>query len=144
MNDKIKRCTSETEILTTYETLKELRPHLKKEPYVPMMQQLLEEGAHLIGAFNDEGVCLGVAVFRIRRLTVVNGKKEMYVDDLVTIEKARSQGVGKILMDWLKQEAKHLGCIGIALDSGLQRLDAHRFYEREGFAKPAWHFVLKF
>ena len=53
----------------------------------------------------------------------------------------RSQGVGKALLDWLRPEARRQGCDQIHLDSRLIRLDAHRFYEREGFEKIAYHFT---
>ena len=32
------------------------------------------------------------------------------------------------------------GCVRLRLDSGLQRLDAHRFYEANGMQKAGYHF----
>jgi GNAT superfamily N-acetyltransferase len=55
----------------------------------------------------------------------------------------RSRGLGKGLLDWLRNEARSLGCAQLHLDSGLQRLDAHRFYERESLKKTAFHFAVK-
>jgi GNAT superfamily N-acetyltransferase len=65
------------------------------------------------------------------------------VDDLVTDETMRSKGLGKALLDWLTREARSLGCGQLHLDSGLHRLDAHRFYERESLTKTAFHFAVK-
>ena len=58
--------------------------------------------------------------------------RRLYVDDLVSDENRRSQGVGKMMLDWLETQAKALGCTALTLDSGVQRLRAHRFYFREG------------
>ena len=44
------------------------------------------------------------------------------------------------MLAWLRQFARDRGCTRLHLDSGLQRTDAHRFYEREGMRKSAFHF----
>ena len=64
----------------------------------------------------------------------------LYVDDLNTDERYRSQGYGRRLLDWLKQEAKEKGCDELHLDSGVQRGQTHRFYFREGLTINAYHF----
>ena len=64
----------------------------------------------------------------------------LYVDDLNTDETRRSHGHGKILMDWLKREAKERGCVQLQLDSGVQREQTHRFYFREGLTINCYHF----
>ena len=42
------------------------------------------------------------------------------------------EGYGKLLLEWLKNRARAEGCAELHLDSGIQRKDAHRFYERNG------------
>ena len=66
--------------------------------------------------------------------------RHVYVDDLVTDDDARSRGYGKAMLDWLKAEARRLGCARLQLDSGTQRKDAHAFYLREGLRIEAFHF----
>ena len=66
--------------------------------------------------------------------------KYMYIDDLVTASQARSKGYGGQLFDWLFEYAAAQGCEQIHLDSGVQRKDAHRFYEREGMTVSSLHF----
>jgi hypothetical protein len=44
------------------------------------------------------------------------------------------------MLDWLKAEAKRLGCARLQLDSGTFRKDAHAFYLREGLRIEAFHF----
>ena len=64
------------------------------------------------------------------------------VDDLVADNAARSRGYGGLLLDWLAAEAKRRGCVGLDLDSGVQRADAHRFYFRQRMTIAAYHFIL--
>lgn len=65
----------------------------------------------------------------------------LYIDDLVTDERVRSRGFGRQLLHWLKEAARTHGCTQVHLDSRLHREAAHRFYEREGFAKTCYHFA---
>lgn len=66
--------------------------------------------------------------------------KFLYVDDLITAEKHRSTGAGKVLLNWLENEARREGCERLELDSGVQRFHAHRFYLRERMIISSHHF----
>ncbi|MFI6574211.1 GNAT family N-acetyltransferase [Nocardiopsis sp. NPDC050513] len=46
----------------------------------------------------------------------------------------RGDGVGADLMAWAEQEARRRGCALLQLTSDASRQDAHRFYERLGYA----------
>jgi GNAT superfamily N-acetyltransferase len=62
------------------------------------------------------------------------------VDDLVTDEQQRSQGDGKVMIDWLVEYARKNQCTELHLDSGVQRHEAHRFYLRERMDITCYHF----
>ncbi len=63
----------------------------------------------------------------------------LYYDPIINIlglvvkEKYRNIGIGKVLMNSLECWAKEEGYSGIRLTSGSDRLDAHRFYEKQGY-----------
>ena len=97
------------------------------------------EGYRLVAAVDEAGVTVGVAGFRTFEMLYCGAI--LSIDDLVVDAGTRSRGCGTMLLDWLKAEALRQGCGQIHLDSGLQRTDAHRFYEREGFEKTATHFA---
>lgn len=105
-----------------------LRPDLPAD-YAGTLQGIFDDGGEMAVAVRDDQV-VGVAVFRCHRNTSCG--MHFYVDDLVTAPAARSQGVGKALLDWLAHEAAARGATRLRLDSGTQRIDAHRFYHREG------------
>ncbi len=119
---------------------RELRPHLPAD-YSEKMRRVLADGARMVLAAEGETV-LGLAVYRWHENTF-DGLK-FYVDDLITTEQRRSQGVGKALLAHLEQVARGLGASGIALDSGTQRQQAHKLYFREGFVIPAFNFKKTF
>lgn len=58
--------------------------------------------------------------------------KSLFIDDLCVDSSARSQGVGKALLDFVKQEAKRLGCYELTLNVWAGNDSAIRFYEKNG------------
>ena len=58
-----------------------------------------------------------------------------WLQDLVVSKEARSRGVGKELLDAATDWAREHGCTHLQLSSGLGRVDAHRFYRREGMGE---------
>ena len=64
----------------------------------------------------------------------------LYVDDLVTHPAHRSKGYGAKLLSWLKEYAAKEGCLQLHLDTGVHRIKAQRFYEREGMTMAGFHF----
>jgi GNAT superfamily N-acetyltransferase len=115
---------------------RQLRPHLPAD-YVARMRQVLAGGAEMSVCVKDEAV-LGIAVFRVQEKTFSG--REMYCDDLVTDETRRSSGVGRLLMAHMAALGDERGCDVLALDSGCQREQAHKFYFREGMTIPSFHF----
>jgi GNAT superfamily N-acetyltransferase len=118
---------------------RQLRPHLPKD-YAAKMVRVLQDARMALAVKGD--VVLGLAVYRWHENTF-DGLK-FYVDDLVTDETHRSEGVGHALIEHLEKIAKELGASGLVLDSGTQRTHAHRFYFREGFVIPAFNFKKSF
>lgn len=114
---------------------RQLRPALVD--YGATLRRVFATGGRMVVATRDEAV-LGVAVFRVSENTA-NGRN-LYVDDLVTDNDRRSQGVGHALIEWLERRAKQEDCAVLHLDSGTRRNAAHRFYLRERFDIASFHF----
>jgi len=115
---------------------RQLRPQIPDD-YVRTMESIFADGAEMCLAVAGEEV-LGVAVFRTFRNT--HAGHRFYVDDLVTAENGRSRGVGRLMLAHLEALARQRGCSGLDLESGSQRLRAHRFYFREGMAITGFSF----
>lgn len=132
------RIETEPEMLRCYPVLGELRPKLPDaESMLEALRTMRSEGVE-IAAVEHEGEVTTVACFRIHRM-LVSGTT-MYVDDLVTAERFRSRGHGKLLVEWLRSYARERGCETFSLDSGTFRQSAHAFYFREGLRITSFHF----
>ena len=135
---KIAVASTETEIVACFPIMRELRPHLDASTFVQTIRRLQGQGYHLL-ALADPGV-RAVAGYRIMEMLATG--VILYVDDLVTSADYRSKGYGQQLLAWLLREARRRDCQYLELDSGLKRVDAHRFYERNGLEKAAFRFSI--
>ena len=117
--------------------MKQLRPHLGRENFATQVRRQRESGYQL--AYLEDGNAIRtVAGFRVEE-KLAHGVY-LYVDDLVTDMQARSGGYGAAMLDWLADFARGHDCASLALDSGVQRGRAHRFYLTRGLQISSYRF----
>jgi GNAT superfamily N-acetyltransferase len=129
---------TDQDILDCWPVIVQLRPHLKQSEFISTIRKQFAEGYQLALVRRGDKVA-AIAGFRFLHNLIWG--RFLYVDDLVTDEHARSQGLGAELMNWLADHARQQGCHRLDLDSGVQRFDAHRFYFREGMHISWYHFT---
>ena len=129
MTVEVRELTEAEELKLAYPVMNELRTHLVDvDDYEATLAEMRAGGYRLFAAVEDDTY---VALAGIAIRTNFYYGRFLYVYDLVTSEKARSKGHGKLLLDHLEELARADGCQTIALSSGVQRSDAHRFYENK-------------
>ncbi|MDR2220779.1 MAG: GNAT family N-acetyltransferase [Methylobacillus sp.] len=129
------------EIRACYPVIRELRLHLDEETFVAqVLRQMARHGYCLVCIQDDQEQVASVAGFRVAEYLAWG--KVFYLDDLVTREASRSCGHGGMLLDWLIEQARALGCAQFHLDSGVQRHDAHRLYLGRKLRITSHHFAL--
>src|SRR5688572_28293650 len=109
----IQNAETDEQIAATFEVMRQLRPHLSREEYVPLVRGLMESDRFRLAALMDEGEVRAVAGYRI--MSMLYCGRLLYLDDLVTDEGTRSRGYGKQLLDWLKEEGRREGCSELQL-----------------------------
>jgi len=120
------------------EVLHELRSHLNPADIPGLIDGQRAEGYRVAASFTDEGV-VAVAGFRVSNNLSL--RRNLYIDDLVTLARARNAGHARALLDWIATEGQRLGCSHVHLDSATHRHPAHRLYLRAGYDITAFHFV---
>ena len=134
----IQLATTDADSAACFSGMHELRPHLEQVGFLPRVRELEKSGYRLAYVPQPEGV-VAVAGFWIRENLAWG--RFLYLDDLVILASRRSQGIGSRFLAWLKDYAINEGCQQLHLDSGMQRKDAHRFYQREGVTVFGYHFA---
>ena len=101
-------------------------------------------GYRLVGAF-EQGAESAASVCGFREATMLAWGHHLYVDDLSTVPAARGRGHADLLMAWVIDEGRRLGCEAVHLDSGVgaDRAAAHRLYMRHRLRISSHHFQLE-
>lgn len=134
----IRIATTDSEIIACYPVMRELRAPMEETEFLARVRRQEKGGYRLAFLQQPEGV-VAVAGFRVGENLAWG--RFLYIDDLVTLSTHRSKGLGASLLSWLREIAVKRGCVQMHLDSGVQRKEAHRFYERTGMSMASLHFV---
>jgi GNAT superfamily N-acetyltransferase len=62
------------------------------------------------------------------------GRPWAFVENIVVDGSARRKGYGEALLRYAIEEARRAGCYKVSLTSNKRRVEAHRFYQKMGFA----------
>ncbi|HWN09470.1 MAG TPA: GNAT family N-acetyltransferase [Pyrinomonadaceae bacterium] len=137
--NRIRVAQTDQQILDCYPVMAELRPHIQRDEFLPLVKRLTEIAGFQLAYLTDSEV-KAVAGFRISEW-LASGKY-LEIEDLVAKTDERSKGYGGELFDWLVEHAKQNNCLQLRLVSRVSRLDAHRFYLRKGMNLEAHYFSM--
>lgn len=103
--------------------------------------RLRPAGYRLVAVFPHDSES-AVSVCGFREVTALAWGRYLYVDDVSTLPEARGLGYADLLMHWVADEGRRLGCEALHLDSGVgaDRAAAHRLYMRNRLRISAHHF----
>ncbi|MDX8046254.1 GNAT family N-acetyltransferase [Gracilibacillus sp. S3-1-1] len=123
----IKELTTIKEWTEAFPVMNQLRTHLNLNTYLELLTEAQEKENYKINALYNKGDI--VAIIGFMPMTTLYYGRFIWVCDLVTDSAKRSRGYGEQLLTYTYEWAKENGYECVALSSGLQRKEAHRFYE---------------
>ena len=116
------------------EAFERLVPQLSKSNPPPSRDAVAEMLASPVTsqfvARDDDGRIFGVATLVVFRIPTA---MRAWIEDVITDEAARGQGVGEALTRAMLARAEELGCATVDLTSRPSREAANRLYQRVGF-----------
>lgn len=89
------------------------------------------------------GEIVGTFQILFNRVLTGRGSLSMIIEAVQTRGDMRGKGIGAEMIGYAVEEAKRRDCRQVQLTSNMARVDAHRFYERLGFAKSHFGFKMK-
>jgi ribosomal protein S18 acetylase RimI-like enzyme len=95
-----------------------------------VVQMLSSPAIHQFMAHDEDGTIVGVATLAVFRIPTA---LRAWIEDVITDESARGQGVGEALTRAMLDRARALGCTTVDLTSRPSRAAANRLYQRVGF-----------
>jgi GNAT superfamily N-acetyltransferase len=123
---EFRELATEAEWREAYPVMVQLRTHVDEEEFVEYVREMSADGYRLVAAFVDDEI---VSVAGVTTLLNMYDGRHAYVYDLVTDAERRSEGHGLALLSHVAEWATERDCENLVLTSGLDRTDAHRFYE---------------
>lgn len=126
------------ELYEIYEVVKQLRNELSYKAFEDIVYDMRHMEYKMFGIL-ERGELITFAGVAVQ--TNLYHKRHLYVFDLVTDEKMRFLGYGKMMLSFLEDYAKTAMCENLVLSSGFSREDAHKFYEKNSFKKTSYLFV---
>jgi GNAT superfamily N-acetyltransferase len=125
----IKELDNEQGWKEAYPVMKQLRTHLDESSYLQLVREAAQKENYKMVALYENEKIVAVTGF-MPKITLYNGRS-IWVCDLVTDVNNRSKGYGETLLNYVHSWSKENGYGLVSLSSGLQRVDAHRFYENK-------------
>ncbi|KGO95412.1 GCN5 family acetyltransferase [Flavobacterium enshiense DK69] len=135
---EIKELTTLAEMTSQLELIRQLYPKMTFQKYESFLKEMIPHKYTQIAVF-DNNKCIGITGCWFS--TKLWSGKYLEIDNFVVDEAHRSQGIGKMLTDFIEQKALALGCTNIVLDAFTTNFKAHRFYYNQGYAPKGFHFV---
>ena len=134
----VRELVDKEEMLKYLPVLKELYPSLTAEEYSRELDEMLPCRYGQVAAF-EEDECVAICGFWIGNKLWIG--KYLELDNIVVRESHRSQGVGKLMFDFLERKAFEQQCKMLSLDSYTSNFKAHKFFYNEGYVPKGFHFV---
>ncbi|MFD2129960.1 GNAT family N-acetyltransferase [Pseudogracilibacillus auburnensis] len=122
-----------------FPVMNQLRTDLVETSYLDLLHEMAKDGYRLFALVKDDMI---VALAGISIRVNFYNKRHVFVYDLVTDASHRSHGYGGKLLNFIHHWASENGAKYVALESGIQRTDAHRFYEKK-FEYDKWCFSFR-
>lgn len=120
------------------------RPRPQTDSDVDMFRKLVkqymacQDKKIIVAELNDIEIVGVVNIMFLSRLN--HTTLEMYIPELIVLEKYQNRKIGKQLINYCIALAKEKKCHRIRLESGNQRKDSHHFYLNLGFEQSSLSF----
>jgi GNAT superfamily N-acetyltransferase len=134
----VRELIDKEEMLKNLPVLQDLYPSLTLSEYSSELDLMLPHNYGQVGVFEGD-ICLGLSGFWIG--TKLWCGKYLELDNIVVSKTQRSQGIGKLMFDFLNKKALENDCTMLSLDSYTTNFKAHKFFYNEGFAPKGFHFI---
>jgi ribosomal protein S18 acetylase RimI-like enzyme len=114
-----------------------LRPHLKRDNWVRMVTEMMQNERYFIaGIYQDDNFA---AFTGCRFMTSLHTGNILYIDDLCTLDAYRGKGFASKLIGYVREIAEMNQLDALVLDTDFTNSSAQKLYLKSGFQMAALH-----
>ena len=131
-------------LLALLQDVLELHAEIRPDIFIPgttkytrdeLFELIMDDTKPVYVAADDSDTVMGYAFCQLKDQPFSNNMipfKSMFIDDLCVDPACRGQHIGESLFEYVKDEAKRLGCYEVTLNVWAGNEKAERFYDKMG------------
>lgn len=117
-------------------------PEMDLQSWLKTFREMLASPQWTFLLAHEGGEARGLLVFFIRP-TLTTGKNRAKIGALVVTEEVRGKGVGRLLIEEAREQARTLDCSSLDTSTEIDNYKAIAFYEKLGFKQEHVYLELK-
>ena len=131
------------EVIRLQHQLDDAEPPISEENAASIFARMNTYPDYGIFVAEADGTIAGTFTLLVMDKLGHNGAPAGIVEDVVVDRDRRGQGIGGAMMRFAMHHCRARGCYKLALSSNAKRTDAHAFYERLGFRRHGFSFLIE-
>ncbi len=139
----ISQIVEDEDLRRAYPVMAQLRPDIPDvDGFIAKVREGIAKEGYRLFSLEEEGGILSLC--GVQPMYTLYHDRCLWICELVTDGRFRSRGHGRRLLGHVEQWARDNGYRTVALSSGIQRKDAHRFYtDAMDYAMNSYCFIKK-
>jgi len=118
--------------------LQQLNSNIAQEVLESRLKDMLNQGYLCVGIFNAQKL-IGISGLWV--LTKYYVGKHIEPDNVFILPEYQGKGIGTLLMNWIFDYAKSIGCVASELNCYTSNTEGHKFWKQQGYEIMAYHFL---
>lgn len=120
--------------------LAQLNPRISDDVLESRLKDMILQGYQCVGVFDIDKL---IGISGIWMLTKYYVGKHIEPDNVFILPEYQGKGIGRLLMNWIFDYGKGVGCEASELNCYTQNESAQRFWKEQGYEVVAYHFKKK-
>ncbi len=117
--------------------LEKLNLKISNEILKTRLRDMILQGYQCVGVFDNDRL---IGISGIWVLTKYYVGKHVEPDNVFILPEYQGKGIGKLLMNWIFDYAKSIGCVASELNCYTKNAAGQRFWKQQGYEVVAYHF----
>jgi len=118
-----------------------LDPSLGESLLRERLAAMFAQGYKCVGVFNGKKL---IGISGLWELVKYYIGKHVEPDNVYILPGYQGEGVGKLLVEWILEYARSIGCQGSELNCYVSNVEAQRFWEQHGYKVLGYHYQKRF
>lgn len=131
------RLIDKEEIFSIIPFLSELNSEITNDVLESRLSEMVLQGYQCVVVYDSDEL---VAISGIWLLTKYYIGKHIEPDNVFVLPEYQGRGIGKLLINWIFEYAKSIGCVASELNCYTKNTAAQRFWKQQGYELVAYHF----